>query len=148
MVKFLFHFKALALTISTWNGVFGKDVLNYWYNDHLLNLSINNPSFDANFLKEDDVFARGLLAKNLFHILQHNDHLMNKLLGHCVLIVCWQLYSFLCLAIEVFLDSGLLSIEDQELQFFLSNSKGFDLWLVRLLRGIKRIDFAFELKII
>ena len=73
---------------------------------------------------------------------------MNKLLGHCVLIVCWQLYSSLCLAIEVFLDSGLLSIEDQELQFFLSNSKGFDLWLVRLLRGIKRIDFAFELKII
>ena len=40
-----------------------------------------------------------------------------RLLGHCVLFICWQFCSFLCLVIEVSLDSDLLFIEDQELLF-------------------------------
>ena len=38
-----------------------------------------------------------------------------EVLEHWDLFICWQFCSNLCLVIEVFLDSNLLSIEDQEL---------------------------------
>ena len=42
------------------------------------------------------------------------DSRMNFLMfGHGVLFLCWQFCSNLCLAIEVFLNGDLLSIEDQ-----------------------------------
>ena len=87
----LYHWYIYIVKMVSWSWRYGYDLGKFCLRRYVLNRTIVTPL----------VFLRSLPRMYL--------------LGHWVLFIYWQFCFLLCLVIKVFLDSDLLSIEDQEL---------------------------------